>query len=97
MEIYDVWIQAKSIRQSAVDSPSSFGPVNAEIAALPEQPNPDMLRPLMQQTGLDSDIRCDECGQTVNRVIRFNEQNDYRWMDICGACLLQALQLHDGK
>ncbi len=51
----------------------------------------DINRAICSMSGW-ADIRCEECENLCNAVVRFGAEPDYdvRWMDLCGDCLDKA-------
>lgn len=104
----DAWQQAKWLATAWVEQ---YGERNKPLAealkALGPNPSPDEVDQAFSTAGRDGasnrvnrEFNCDECHEIKDAVVRFNEgDGSYNSftdnLDVCGLCLLKALQLLD--
>jgi len=92
-ELYDR--SAPDYRLSGERDPRAIA---AALDALGPSPSPDAVERVIGSPGWTDPGSCRECGQRAPALVRIGEELDYDSLttEVCGPCLLRALQLHEG-
>lgn len=73
----------------------TFGQIRTDLDALDiDSCSVEDLAQALGTTGWGL-IKCDECGERQNKLVRMGEKPDYeaRWQDICAHCLDRGLDI----